>query len=206
MRGTLSGKKSMLRGTRRSVEARRLRLFFGARRWAVLVVTLGVWGGVGVVTEASAASSSKKAANPLSKIAGSRVCENSSFPGFRGSEKAFRWKTTPHCHSLEQGKHVVCENDSADVTYVETSTWDEKAKSITTRFYISSPYKDYDVTTYTFNAKRGTFDYRGKEDGVDVLAVRTYRPNGGTHFTFSSVTKGQTKLLLEIKCTSKNSK
>ena len=89
----------------------------------------------------------KGVANPLLSSTGPKTCQNTSYPGFRGAKKSFNWTTTPDCHVFSKGKHLVCENDSGGVVYVETSTWDAKSKSVTTRFYISEPYKNYDVTT-----------------------------------------------------------
>ena len=92
---------------------------------------------VGFGSAGAKGTAREKTLNPLPKLEGSSVCQNASFPGFRGAEKSFNWKTTPQCHVFEKGKHLVCENFSGGVTYVESSTWNPQAKMITTRFFIS---------------------------------------------------------------------
>ena len=148
----------------------------------------------------------KGMSNPLVRQAGAKTCQNTSYPGFRGAKKTLSWTTTPACHVFAQGKHLVCENASAGVVYVESSTWDIKTKKITTRFFISQPYKNYDVTTYTWKRADDTYHAQGNDNGTPTHATRKYEPKGATHFRYSSVSKGKETLLLEIKCQRKPKK
>ena len=143
-----------------------------------------------------------KAMNPLPRTAGARICQNTSYPGFRGAEKTHRWTTTPQCHVFAKGKHLVCENASGGVSYVESSTWNPQARIVTTRFFISQPYKNYDVTSYRWdkNTDISRFVSEIKDKGIITRASRVYHADGSTHFRYTSVERNEERLLLEIKC------
>ena len=169
--------------------------------WTQKLVILAA---ISVVVTASPAyaksSATKGMSNPLVHQAGIKTCQNTSYPGFRGSKKTHNWTTAPECHLFAKGKHLVCENASGGVVYVETSTWDPHTKSVTTRFFISQPYKNYDVTSYTWNAKDATYHTRASDNGTPTHATRKYTSNGSTHFRYFALAKGKEELLLEITC------
>jgi hypothetical protein len=170
---------------------------------AILSAGAGAW--VSASPANATSSATKRMYNPLVRAAGAKTCQNTSYPGFRGATKTHNWTTTPQCHTFAKGKHLVCENASGGVVYVESSTWDVKTGRITTRFFISQPYKNYDVATYRWEAD-DAYHTRGSDNGVPTHATRKYQPSGATHFRYAAVNKGNEKLLLEIKCQPRSQK
>jgi hypothetical protein len=171
---------------------------------AILSVGAGAW--VSASPANATSSATKRMHNPLVRAAGTKTCQNTSYPGFRGAKQTHSWTTSPQCHTFAKGKHLVCENASGGVVYVESSTWDVKTGRITTRFFISQPYKNYDVTTYTWNLADDTYHARSNDNGTPTHATRKYGPKGATHFRYSSVSIGKETLMLEIKCQRKPKK
>ena len=154
--------------------------------WPSFIASITIASSMMLTGSSYAQSTAKKGVvNPLLSSTGPKTCQNTSYPGFRGAKKSFNWTTSPDCHVFSKGKHLVCENASGGVVYVETSSWDAKSKSVTTRFYISEPYKDYDVTTYTWDRKDDTFHSRGSDGGLPTHATRKYYPNGATIFRYA---------------------